>query len=186
MKSYVFIAMVICSIIIYPFEAKSQDSGDLRIKSVTLVDGTVISAQNYAATDAAATDELQVKSVEFTDGTIIEADHFEILDQNMKKTGNDNDKSNTDGTARSGKFIIEIDTGKATPQTVSASRACESIGGNIYLEWDRVYGVMLHAPGLNTWGKIIVESTNSAILGFFSCVEKVDPCNSITLEPYYG
>ena len=56
MKSYVFIAMVICSIIIYPFEAKSQDSGDLRIKSVTLVDGTVISAQNYAATDAAATD----------------------------------------------------------------------------------------------------------------------------------
>ena len=54
MKSYVFIAMVICSIIIYPFEAKSQDSGDLRIKSVTLVDGTVISAQNYAATDAAA------------------------------------------------------------------------------------------------------------------------------------
>ena len=103
MKSYVFIAMVICSIIIYPFEAKSQDSGDLRIKSVTLVDGTVISAQNYAATDAAATDELQVKSVEFTDGTIIEADHFEILDQNMKKTGNDNDKSNTDGTARSGK-----------------------------------------------------------------------------------
>ena len=88
MKSYVFIAMVICSIIIYPFEAKSQDSGDLRIKSVTLVDGTVISAQNYAATDAAATDELQVKSVEFTDGTIIEADHFEILDQNMKKTGN--------------------------------------------------------------------------------------------------
>ena len=116
MKSYVFIAMVICSIIIYPFEAKSQDSGDLRIKSVTLVD----------------------------------------------------------------------DTGKATPQTVSASRACESIGGNIYLEWDRVYGVMLHAPGLNTWGKIIVESTNSAILGFFSCVEKVDPCNSITLEPYYG
>ena len=95
MKSYVFIAMVICSIIIYPFEAKSQDSGDLRIKSVTLVDGTVISAQNYAATDAAATDELQVKSVEFTDGTIIEADHFEILDQNMKKTGNDNDKSNT-------------------------------------------------------------------------------------------
>ena len=154
MKSYVFIAMVICSIIIYPFEAKSQDSGDLRIKSVTLVDGTVISAQNYAATDAAATDELQVKSVEFTDGTIIEADHFEILDQNMK--------------------------------TVSASRACESIGGNIYLEWDRVYGVMLHAPGLNTWGKIIVESTNSAILGFFSCVEKVDPCNSITLEPYYG
>ena len=46
MKSYVFIAMVICSIIIYPFEAKSQDSGDLRIKSVTLVDGTVISAQN--------------------------------------------------------------------------------------------------------------------------------------------
>lgn len=45
MKSYVFIAMVICSIIIYPFEAKSQDSGDLRIKSVTLVDGTVISAQ---------------------------------------------------------------------------------------------------------------------------------------------
>ena len=152
MKSYVFIAMVICSIIIYPFEAKSQDSGDLRIKSVTLVDGTVISAQNYAATDAAATDELQVKSVEFTDG----------------------------------KFIIKIDTGKATPQTVSASRACESIGGNIYLEWDRVYGVMLHAPGLNTWGKIIVESTNSAILGFFSCVEKVDPCNSITLEPYYG
>ena len=119
MKSYVFIAMVICSIIIYPFEAKSQDSGDLRIKSVTLVDGTVISAQNYAATDAAATDELQVKSVEFTDGTIIEADHFEILDQNMKKTGNDNDKSNTDGTARSGKFIIKIDTGKATPQTVS-------------------------------------------------------------------
>ena len=106
MKSYVFIAMVICSIIIYPFEAKSQDSGDLRIKSVTLVDGTVISAQNYAATDAAVTDELQVKSVEFTDGTIIEADHFEILDQNMKKTGNDNDKSNTDGTARSGKFII--------------------------------------------------------------------------------
>ena len=54
------------------------------------------------------------------------------------------------------------------------------------MEWERVYGVMLHAPGLNTWGKIIVESTNSAILGFFSCVEKVDPCNSITLEPYYG